>query len=71
MVRKPSIAVGDELLLRVDVVRVDEGEHGPTVTFALDTGQRFTIRQDSGDIVDVVQIPKERGRRKSMFDKPD
>jgi hypothetical protein len=62
MAKKPAIEVGDELHLRVDVVRVDEHELGDTVTFALETGQRFTIRQDSGNIVEVRKASNDRGR---------
>jgi hypothetical protein len=55
---KPSaIEVGDELVLNVSVVRVDEHEYGGTVTFALSSGQRFTIRQDSADIAEVRKAP--------------
>jgi hypothetical protein len=68
---KPSaIEVGDELVLLV--VRVDDEEYSPTVTFALGSGQRFTIRQDSADIAEVRKVPKERGRSKTtLFEEPD
>lgn len=51
--KKPAIEVGDELLLKVDVVRVDEHDGGGTVTFAISTASsttvRVTIRQDNDD----------------------
>ena len=64
-----AIEVGDELVLNVFVVLVDDDERSPTVTFALGSGQRFTIRQDSADIAEVRKAPKERGR--PIFDNPD
>ena len=69
--KSPAIEVGDQLVLRVNVVRVDESETGATVTFALGSGQRFTTRQDNPDIVEVLKAPKERGSRKTLFDQPD
>lgn len=67
---KAALDVGDELVLVVTVVRVDEHEFGDTVTFALSSGQRFTIRQDSSDIAETRKAPKE-GRPRGLFDKPD
>jgi hypothetical protein len=56
----------NELLLKVDVVRVDEHELGDTVTFALETGRRFTIRQDSGNIADEASLsPSGRAQQNS------
>ena len=72
MAKKPTaIEVGDELRLKIDVVRIDEHEFGDTVTFALETGQRFAIRQDSGNIVEVRKPLGERGQQRPLFDKPD
>jgi hypothetical protein len=62
MAKRPEIEVGDELLLKVGVVRVDEHDAGDTVTFAISTASgtnvRLTIRQDSDDIVEVMKASK-------------
>jgi hypothetical protein len=44
-------------VLNVSVARVDDEQYTPTVTFALGSGQRFTIRQDSADIAEVRKAP--------------
>jgi hypothetical protein len=51
MARKPE--VGDELVLHVPVVRVNENEPWSTVTFALGARQWVTIPQEANEIVDV------------------
>src|SRR4029450_3414799 len=51
MTRKPE--VGDELVLHVPVVRVNENEPWSTVTFTLGARQWVTISQEANEIVDV------------------
>jgi hypothetical protein len=69
--KSSAIEVGDELVLNVSVVRVDDEQYTPTVTFALSSGQRLTIRQDSADIAEVRKAPKERGGRKTLLNEHD
>ena len=65
--KKTAIGVGDELLLRVEVVRADEA----TVTFATSTGSgttvRLKIRQDNDYIVEVKKAAKEGRRRDGVL----
>jgi hypothetical protein len=62
MARKPE--VGDELVLHVPVVRVNENEPWSTVTFALGARQWVTIPLEANEIVDV------RGRGELARDQP-
>jgi hypothetical protein len=71
MAKNANIEVGDELVLSVPVVRVDDNGHWSTVTFSLSTGQRVTLLREARHIVEVKKVQKERGRRKTLFDVPD
>ena len=55
--KSSAIEVGDELVLVVSVVRIDDDQYTPTVS----SGQRFTIRQDSADIAEVRKAEKQSG----------
>ena len=71
MAKNATIEVGDELVLSVPVVRVEDNGHWSTVTFSLSTGQRVTLLREARDIVEVRKAQKERGRRKALSDAPD
>ncbi|GLS28856.1 hypothetical protein SAMN04488498_101398 [Mesorhizobium albiziae] len=62
------IEAGDEVLLRLEVVRVDPSESTITVVFG--NGIRVTMRDDSKHLVEVIKQAKPRGR-KAIFDKLD
>lgn len=53
-----KLKVGDMLLLRVDVSRVDDDDETVTVTIPGLTTIRHTLRQDSEAIEDVVSMPR-------------
>ena len=71
MAQKSDIAVGDELLLKVQVVRVDQATITVSTQTASGTAVRLTIRQDNDDIVEVKKVPKEGGRRRSIYNRTD
>ena len=71
MAQKFDIAVGDELLLKVQVVRVDQATITVSTQTASGTAVRLRIRQDNDDIVEVKKVPKEGGRRRSIYNRTD
>ncbi len=59
-----KIDEGDEVVLRLNVARVDPDDGKITVVFG--SGVRFTIRGDSAEIVEVIKKPVLSTRRRKV-----